>query len=186
MKTKIIIITILALVTLQLSGQDSYIKNRWNIKLSHKMMQGKNELVIYNAPFYHLGVNYGLHKHLEFGVNTAFSSSSLGIRKRLQYYANCNFHILPFFVDSDDFRFDLYIISKVGGITFFHPAHTTTNNDGNPVDIEAHRTHNFFYGGGAGIAFYPLKHVGVFSEYTFEKFYNTESMFFKYGLCVKF
>ncbi len=185
MKTKIIITMIIVLVAMQLSGQESYIKNRWNIELSHKMMQGDNEFMMSDDPFYHLGVNYGLHKHLELGINTAFSSSSLGIRKRLQYYTNCNLHILPFWVESDDFRFDVYLISKAGGITYFHPAYTTYIDDA-PVDFEAYREHHFYFGGGVGIAFYPFKHVGVFSEYTFERYYNTKSMFFKYGLCVKF
>ncbi len=185
MKTKIVITMIIVLFTMQISAQKSYIKNRWNIKLSSKIMQGDNEFMMSDDPFYHLGVNYGLHKYLELGVNSAFSSSSLGIRKRLQYYANCNFHILPLWVDSDEFRFDVYLISKAGGITYFHPPYTL-ENEGVSIEIEARRTHNFYYGGGGGIAFYPFSHVGLFSEYTFEKYNNTESMFFKYGLSVKF
>ena len=133
--------------------------------------------MICNDPFYHLGVNYGFFKYFEFGVNTAFSTSGLGIHKRLKYYANCNFHILPFFVDSDDFRFDLYLISKGGGITFFHSAYTL-ENDGNNIDVEAHCTHNLYYGVGVGVAFYPFSHVGVFSELTYENLYNTKAMFF--------
>ncbi len=185
MKIRITFTVLLALVLLQISAQESYIKNRWNIELSRKMQQGENEFMMSDDPFYHLGVNYGFFNHFEFGVNTAFSSSSLGIRKRLKYYTNCNFHILPFFVDSDDFRFDIYLISKVGGITYFHPPYTL-ENEGALIEIEAHRTHNFYYGGGGGIAFYPLRHFGVFSEFTYENFYNTKAMFFKYGLSVKF
>lgn len=185
MKIKIVFTTLLVLVVLQLSAQDSYIKNRWNIKLSYKMMQGKNEFGIADKPYYHLGVNYGVSKHFECGANLAFSLSDFS-SNRLQYYANCNFQILPFWVDSDDFRFDLYLISKVGGITFFHSAYSTIDINNNYIDVAAHRTHDFYYGVGAGAAFYPFRHVGVFTEYTYENFYYTKAMFFKYGLSVKF
>jgi hypothetical protein len=185
MRIKIIITALFALVVLQLSAQDSYIKNRWNITAAYQTETSENTGNFSRHPFYHLGVNYGVLKHFECGANLAFSLSDFS-SNRLQYYANCNFHILPFWVDSDDFRFDLYLISKAGGITFFHSAYSTTDINDNFIDVEAHRTHNLYYGGGAGVAFYPFRHIGVFAEYTYEKFNYTKAMFFQYGLSVKF
>ena len=185
MKIRIIITIIFALAVLQVSAQDSYIKNRWNIKLAYQTRTSENHLYRINNPFYYLGGSYGILNHLECGVNLAYSGGDFSAN-RLKYFANCNLHILPFFIDAEDFRFDLYVTAACGAVTYFYGPSEMVFPDGTSEYIPPHNTHKFYYGGGAGAAFYPFKHIGIFAEYTYEKYYLTEAMFLKYGLSVKF
>jgi hypothetical protein len=185
MKTKLLIILIFSFVVLQMSAQDSYIKNRWNIKIAYQTRISENTLYLINPPFYQLGANYGVFNHLECGVNLAYSFTDFSAN-RLQYFANCNFHILPFFVDAEDFRLDFYAVANFGGITYFYGPSHMGQADGTSVYIPPHEIYKFYYGGGAGAAFYPFKHVGVYSEFTYEEYFLTKAWFLKYGLSVKF
>jgi hypothetical protein len=117
-------------------------------------------------------------------LNAAYS---VGISTdKLKYFANCNFHILPFFVDAEDFRFDFYLTTNCGGITYFYGPTDVYQPDGTFEYHESYKLYKFYYGAGAGAAFYPFKHVGIYGEFTYEEYYMTKAWFLKYGLSVKF
>ena len=184
MKTKLLITLIFSFVVLQMSAQDSYIKNRWNIKLAYQTNISDNSGSITN-PYYHLGANFGIIENMELGVNAAYSFSALTNYKSLKYNVNYNFQILPFFIKADDFRFDFYLTAKGGVTTDFIGEYSLTMN-GTTETVAAHRLHYFYYAFGAGAAFYPFKHVGVYGELTYEEYDMTKAWFLKYGLSVKF
>ncbi len=77
------------------------------------------------------------------------------------------------------------LTAKGGGVTVFRGEYGLTIN-GTTETVAAHRLHSFYYGFGTGAAFYPFKHIGVFSEFTYEAYFNTKAWFLKYGLSVKF
>ncbi|MFP4663256.1 MAG: hypothetical protein ACLFM1_02410 [Bacteroidales bacterium] len=184
MKTKLLITLIFSFVILQMSAQDSYIKNRWNIKLAYQTKISNNPGAL-TYPYYHLGVHYGIIENMELGVNAAYSFSGLGHNSSLKYNVNCNFQILPFFIKADDFRFDFYLTAKGGVATTFIREYTLHMN-GTTEIVPAHRVHNLYYAFGSGAAFYPFKHVGVYSEFTYEEYNMTKAWFLMYGLSVKF
>ncbi len=107
MKTKLLITLVFSFVFLQLSAQESYIKNRWNIKLAYqKETKFSNSLWTRINPYYHLVADFGILQNLELGVNTAYSPSAMSNTQRLKYNINSNFQVLPFFTTADDFRLD--------------------------------------------------------------------------------
>jgi hypothetical protein len=184
MKTKLIITIIFALAVLKVSAQDSYVKNRWNIKLAYQTRISENELYSINKPLYNITANYGVFNHFECGLNAAYS---VGISTdKLKYFANCNFHILPFFVDAEDFRFDFYLTANCGAITYFYGPSGIHWPDGTVEYRDSYKLHKFYFGAGTGAAFYPFKHVGIYGEFTYEEYYLTKAWFLKYGLSVKF
>lgn len=89
-----------------------------------------------------------------------------------------NIQLLPFIIKSNKFRFDTYIILKLGLLKLFK-------------DPKLHPYGMF----GGGIVFYPFKHIGLLSEYSAEM--NTYNAFkksfsylswksFKFGFLLKF
>ena len=185
----LIIITIL--FSSNVFGQDSYIKSRWNIKAGYARYTkpylssfGSNK-----TSNFRIEGNYGITNLFEAGVyigvsnqsayrtdignvmtisndgaDTSFSDHTYMI---IEYYIspsygiNLNFHILPLFIESSGFRFDLYIAGKYGGT--FIPA---------PKD-NPFRGYHHEYGVGLGLGFYPWKRVGFFVEYSVGKYHLT-------------
>lgn len=185
MKIKILTSLIFVLFVFNVFSQDSNIKNRWNIKLASQINPSdKKKYLNYNT-FYHFNANYGISNHIEGGLNIAYSGGTL-TAKGLKYFSNFNLQILPFFIDAEDFRFDLYATATCGGITYFNEAHELSLPDGTNKHIPPSKLSKFYYGAGIGLVFYPFKRIGIFTEYSFQAYFQTKAMFFKYGTSVKF
>lgn len=189
---KIIILLLLGAVTgIKVFGQDSYIKNRWNIKAGYTRYKtgsyiGNNEETTGN---YRIEVNYGFSNYIETGAY--FGGSRFEYYQPIDsmsfipkgyfvpfYGGNCNFHLLPFLIDKENFRFDLYITGKFGGFVI------KDKRSGDSF-------HRVEYALGTGACFYLWKHVGLYSEYCYGNYLFSEDSFiahtkFRYGLTLKF
>lgn len=198
MKSKIVYKKALALLVIcyiflsNSFSQNSYIKNRWNFKVGYaryrtgitKYESNKSkELTVGN---YRIEANYGILNYLEIGAYFGYSrfdffkinwaDTTVSIKKYNTpfYGVNCNFHILPFLIKKDDFRFDLYITGKYGGLYFTIPGNHNLHG------------HQNEYGIGAGFSFYIWKHFGLFTEYCFGKYFYDDKNKLRYGLSLKF
>ncbi|MDR0368554.1 MAG: hypothetical protein LBH82_05370 [Bacteroidales bacterium] len=188
--TRIFIIISILLGSLSgttLSAQESYLKKRWNIKLScapyaknyNKTVSSNYEKLKadYTADF-RLEGNYGVLNFLEVGTYLGYAqyrhaiftlydndNSLVGAVSQdghfLSYGVQGNLHIFPFFIKMPDFRFDLYVTAKYGGRS------SLTSKD-YPYEHE--------WATGLGFAFYFAKHAGIFAEYSFGKFYIKDSI----------
>jgi hypothetical protein len=186
MKRLVFIIVIIVFPAICSYGQESYIKDRLNVKAGYSQIRtsrsnGNKALTVGN---YNIEANYGILNNLETGLYAGYSKFNIltnptgtWISKdyTIPYYGiNCNFHILPFLVKGDDFRFDLYLAGKVGGLYFTTPAGSNPHG------------HTSEYGIGAGVCFYLWKHLGLFSEYSYGNYYFNDNENFRFGLTFKF
>ena len=167
-------------------GQDSYIKHRWNFKAGYSkyntnIRTSRERIQVGN---FRIEANYGIRKLIEAGVYLGYSKINsfcyrdsiliLTERPAIFYGINCNLHLLPLIVKEDDFRFDLYLAGKYGEVTFTSPI-------------------GFFPGGteseyslGGGASFYLTKHLGIYGEYTYGKYFYKDNSKFRYGITLKF
>lgn len=180
---KIIGLLLLAIVAVSAQAQDSYIKERWNAKLGYSNSffteieyQARLDSYTSSKPMALFDVGYGISKHFEVGGTLGFSPyirSEYDGRITKQdnhlylFGAQANYHILPHWVESDDFRLDLYLSGKAGG-------YIDQNLVFNQTDF------NGYYGIYAGSAFYLKKHLGLFAEVGYGNFTNL-----RYGLTWK-
>lgn len=183
---------VISLLMLTSFGQDSYIKNRLNFKAgysryatgSYIVSSGQQKaLTIGN---YRLDANYGISNLIEAGVYVGFSTFEsqkinwanttilINDSSTPFYGINCNFHLLPLIIKKDDFRFDLYLTGKLGGLFFTSPS--------------GYSPHGYLteYGLGAGAAYYIGKHLGLYAEYCYGKYYYKDNSKLRYGLTMKF
>jgi hypothetical protein len=169
MKKQILILFALFTPFLALYSQDSYIKDRWNIKAGY----AENDSFYppqWSTKFiyadYRVEANYGFLEFLEAGVYLGFTwigtieqvwskwdSKNVGTPL---LGLNLNFHPLTFLIKKPDFRFDLYLLARYGGYYLVAPA-----------EYLPARGFYFQYNHGAGLAFYLTKHIGVFGEYSY-------------------
>lgn len=201
MKTKfqfkkiIFLLIVSTLLTFNVSGQDSYIKNRWNFKIGYaryktgsyifKGSERKAETV----GNYRIEANYGLLNYLEVGAYFGYSKfeffeitssvdSIFSIKTKNYntpfYGINLNFHIFPFLIKRDDFRFDLYVTGKYGGLFFTTP------------DYYYLHGHVHEFGIGGGFSFYIWKHLGLYIEYSYGKYHYEDNSNLRYGITLKF
>jgi hypothetical protein len=157
-------------------GQDSYIKDRWNIKIS-----GSPEIRNrrYIPLFAKAQVNYGFGNFVEAGLAIgvqryyAFNQRLIDDMVIIStsephiaptYALNANLHLLPLIAKRDDFRFDLYATGKFEG-----QYHNKSSSVVRPLKefVFYKAQWNYFLGGGA--AFYFSKRIGVYTEYGFQK-----------------
>ncbi len=176
---KLLAITLILTTIYQPSfGQDSYIKDRRNIKAGYARYGGTT---LKNSNFRIEG-NYGITDYLESGAYIGvFKQAIFHLEERpvISYGLNANFHVLPFFIDAKDLRADLYITGRYGLRSML-----------NPLDDSRGK---FFpeFGIGGGFAFYPWKHLGLYTECSYGKYeYNTslykDRIMLRYGLSFKF
>lgn len=186
MKKQIILIVFI-FSFLALEAQDSYIKNRWNIKAGYASYQG---LFISHSGMkpsygnYRIEANYGLLNFFEIGGYLGYSrlTSMLPVVGPLKwdtqntpfFGVNINIQLLPFIVKRPDFRFDLYLLGRYGGVYY-----------SSPEDYSPPKGFLFQYQHGIGLAFYLWKHVGIFGEYSFGILAKSSGNL-RYGLSVKF
>ncbi|MBN2746193.1 MAG: hypothetical protein JXR34_05655 [Bacteroidales bacterium] len=118
---------------------------------------------------FELGMFYNLHQRKLLLSENVFNHG-FGFQSNIQ--------LLPFIIKSNKFRFDTYIILRLGLLKLFK-------------DPKIHPYGMF----GGGIVFYPFKHIGLLSEYSAEM--NTYNTFkksfsylswksFKFGFLLKF
>jgi hypothetical protein len=192
MKALILSVSILYLISANtIFAQNYSIKGRWNTKLvysSHKEQKPYHSYM----PSLSIEANYGMNRFIEAGAymgtvgfNNSFSGDFDSHFMAL-YGLNANFHILPFFIEKDDFRFDLYVTTKIGG------------NYCNVENVQFRHKKNLpEYGIGIGTAFYLSKKFGLFAEYSYGNFdytelkdifyqYTTSPTKLRYGLTMKF
>lgn len=189
MRNKSIALFILVLLCcVELSAQESYLKNRWNIKLSYApyvtgIMRGTPDggFKLLKTADFRLEGNYGVLNFLEVGVYLGYARYKSIIHEYstppdsngiiwggeikdghvLSYGINANFHIFPLFIKKPDFRFDLYVTAKYGG--------RSSLVSKNKEDKYSHE-----FGIGLGFAFYFSKPVGIFAEYSIGRYYLGE------------
>jgi len=174
-------ITFTSLISVEAVCQYNYIHNRWNIKVGYARykISTRNNDVQPTIGNYRLEFNYGFLKNIESGFYLGYSSyrhMNTSPRYHTPYYGiNLNFHLLPFLINKPDFRFDLYLGGKAGGFYF-----------------RMQEMHMFEYSVGAGMCFYPWKHLGIYTEYGFgnylyeDNFNSRDHSKFRYGLSFKF
>ena len=180
-------------------AQESYLKNRWNIKASYApypigglMFTGSSPKgkVMTTADF-RLESNYGVLNFLEVGTYIGYARYKMlffipqgqpdeygslnGYSKDgnfLSYGVNANLHIFPFFIKQPNFRFDLYLTAKYGGRS------SLTSDIKNAMNSNTYK-YSHEWGVGLGFAFYMFKNVGIFAEYSIGKYYlGNEKTFF--------
>lgn len=202
MKSKtILLFLIIVQCMLSTHAQNPFIKGRWNGKLGYyNYPKRDNNSGSSVTPTLRLEANYGFTKYIEAGAYFGFArlesmvftytdstTSAVGNFTFMPSYGvNVNFHILPLFIDKNDFRFDLYIAAKFGG-------HYCSVPEGN------FPTHGNVaeYGIGLGFSFYIFKRLGIFAEYSYGQYdYFDETAFnrynevpptaLRYGLTMKF
>jgi hypothetical protein len=204
MKSKTLLFFLILFQCFQsVNAQDSNIKGRWNGKLGYynypkRDAKGGSSI----TPTIRMEANYGFTKYIEAGAYiglarpeslvfeyTDSTTSALGKFTFMPSYgANVNFHLLPLFIEKNDFRFDLYVAAKLGG-------HYCSVPEGN-FPAHGHMTE---YGIGLGFSFYLFKHLGIFAEYSYgqyDYFDETANYFIRfnpvpptalrYGLTMKF
>lgn len=144
----------------------SNIKDRWNIKAGYSISSGRGaKFDPYRDKRYNLELNYGILNNIEAGIYGGYSrihmweqispTGYMGYQTGAFIYGvNCNFQLLPYLIKKDDLRFDLYITGKLGGITI--------------KSSKSYEEHCL----GAGATVYLFKHLGLFVEYYYGKFYN--------------
>jgi hypothetical protein len=173
MQIRTILLAIFIILTISASSQNSYIKNRWNVKLAYQNEKTPlssnidNEI---NAKGLNLAVNYGAFNNFEFGVNFGYSANLDYDFNTINYSINSNYHILPYFIKTEDFRLDAYLTGDLGGVS---------------AEFSNYKTQRMIYRIGAGVAFYPLKHIGIFGEYKLGRYYASNSKY-NIGLSIKF
>lgn len=169
-------------------GQESYIKNRWNYKAGYSRYRTNTSInnKAITVGNYRIEANYGILDLIETGVYLGYSkfetlkidwSDSTIYNKNcpaLFYGVNCNIHLLPLLVKENDFRFDLYLTGKLGGLYISSPKGYYPQG------------HDAEYGLGGGVSFYIWKHLGVYAEYSYGKYFFKDYSKFRYGLTMKF
>ena len=187
MKSLTLILLFTLLVGTNLHSQESYIKNRWTLKLAYANYQ----INISNGAWkyettgnYQLEADYGFLNFLEAGVFGGYSSWLMGNESLYTYGANFNVHILPFIIKTENFRFDAYLTGKVGGSIHRYEPYILPGYEAYNLPKIAHRN-MLEYGVGLGGAFYLFKHFGVFAEYSFGKYFFIDNKKFRAGIVIK-
>jgi hypothetical protein len=186
----IAIIAILLLMAVPTMAQDSYLKNRWNLKLAGSpkfQIDGKEQFA-----FLLTEVHYGILNNFELGVALGMERTRVANLKpgasnpptMDDYYnvdytmpiydLNLNYHLLPYLVKDKKSKFDLYFSGRIGG--------KYIKSDANDQSF----FWNYYLGG--GLAWYFTRNVGIYTEYG--KQYSLSSDYtkrgFRFGIGVKF
>lgn len=186
-KATLILIVLISFLQI-VDAQDSYIKNRWNIKAGYASYRGvyvSNSGIKLTTGNYRIEANYKILNSLEVGGYLGYSRySSLfvivgqgPIYKNLNvpYFGlNVNFHPLSFLIKKPDYRFDFYLLGRYGGLYYASP--------------EAYVPKKGLYSEirhGVGLAFYITKRFGLYAEGSFSKL-DTDLWNIRGGVTFKF
>jgi hypothetical protein len=182
-----VITALFLFMAVSVTAQDSYLKNRWNIKLA-----GAPKFNYKHTGFLITEANYGILNNFEIGValglkNTRISKLKPGASNPPSYndyYSadyimpiynlNLNYHLLPYLVKGNNSKFDLYLSGRLGGY------YINSNAYDKPFFW------NYYLGG--GLAWYFTRNIGIYTEYG--KQYHFNSIYtdkgFRFGIGVKF
>ncbi len=178
-------------------SQNTSVKNRFNLKASYASYHTgwsitQNSTKKIRTGKYRIEGNYGLSNTIEAGIYLGFYPSTYFVPGNDVYYIshkyivpsyglNLNWHILPYIIKANNFRFDLYASAKIGGDYHNIPELSTFS--------EKHYTELFV---GSGMSFHLTKHVGLFAEtgyYTIpksEKISDLDNFLLRFGLSMNF
>jgi hypothetical protein len=187
---------LLALSAIKLSAQKTTAKDKLNFKLGYSKYS-VTDFIFYSTSHANDGAylnkvgnirfssNYRINKFIDGGVYIGYSlykteiigydsldhpmSYSLEKCNSVMYGLNSNIHILPFLIKKERSRIDVYGSLQYGGIHLFEPEGGVNKKNYSEYGI---------YG---GLAFYPLRHLGLYAEYGYAKYANL-----RYGLSLKF
>jgi hypothetical protein len=187
MKKQSLILIVFIFSCLTLDAGDYYIKNRWTVKASTASYPGllvTNHGQKLSYGNYRVEANYGLLNFLEIGGYLGYSrlTSYLPVtgpfiseNQNTPFFGvNLNLQLLSFIVKRPDFRFDLYLLGRYGGVYY-----------SSPENYYPYKGFLFQYHHGVGLAFYVRKHIGIFGEYSVGILAKSSGNL-RYGLCVKF
>ena len=217
MKKSVIAIVFL-LFAFNISGQNLSVKDRWNVKFGvapHKTHNMVPALIstdnspdydyFRRQPNFRLEANYGVLNWLEVGVYAGLFSykylpmellmvngSIFSMQKRAHapsFGVNANIHILPFFAENQNSRWEFYIPVRYGGMyltkwgddkyviaTFSSPRNNGRwDYVGNPPNLDKKLRHEF--GVGLGAAFYITNTFGFYMETLGGQFSYAPEMF---------
>jgi hypothetical protein len=186
----IAIIAILLLVAVPAMAQDSYLKNRWNLKLAGSPkfhINGKEQFA-----FLLTEVHYGILNNFELGVALGMERTRVANLKpgasnpptyddyysvdysMPMYDLNLNYHLLPYLAKDNNSKFDLYLSGRLGG-----------NYIKSNVNDQSFYW-NYYLGG--GLAWYFTRNIGIYTEYgkQYSLSRNYSKRGFRFGIAVKF
>jgi hypothetical protein len=186
------ITAILMFLAVSTMAQDSYLKNRWNIKLSGAPQLNfkgtrHNSFLTAEANYgilnnFELGVALGIEKKITFKLKPDATGTQINndyYRKDYispTYNLHLNYHLLPYLVKEKHPKFDLYFSGSLGG--------NFINND---IPDDDGFYWNYYLGG--GLAWYFTRNVGVYTEYGKQwpfKGETRDKAKFRFGVTVKF
>lgn len=171
-----------------LPAQDSFIKNRWNIKIgcSPQLMGLKirpNDVMLTSGNLqieatYNLSKFFGAGLYLGYDWYPAFESPGADFRNTYAHVPGLglgwNLHLLPFVFKRPELPIDLYLLGKYGCNYVFSPEGFVP-----PRGIYFACSH------GVGLSAYFNKHFGFFVEESFSKL-NVGHWYFRGGLAFRF
>lgn len=140
---------------------------------------------------YELEANYSFFRDIDFGVYVAYSKLlhpyfdvydnihySFVSSKAVFYGIKMKFHLMPLLFHQNNSRFDIYANVRTGFVNEYWRFAFVS-------DSYEHKK-GFEIGGGLGISYMFSKHLGIFGEYSYGKFYNDDNSLLKGGLIFKF
>jgi hypothetical protein len=192
------LVIVLFITSVNISAQDSTKIRKLSFKLGYSKYKDteytfystshKNNMTLLNeVGNMRLSANYRLTNYIEVGAFFGYSRyktmipfdiDSLGRphgyssvnSNSLMYGIISNIHILPFFIEKDKSRIDVYCSLQYGGIYLFE-------QEGG-INTKKNYSEYGLYG---GLAFYPFRHLGIYAEYGYAKYSDL-----RYGLSLQF
>ncbi len=190
---KIFIIVFLSCTSF-LYSQEDYVKDKWKVKFAYFT---HNTGAVYNnasgsksvyTTNFQAELSYGILNYLETGIyfGYALKNSKMILNDRnLTFGLNANFHFLQFITQGKLLKhLDTYIATNIGS-----NHHKTDDLHDYTTQAKVRDGANTFYlecGIGGGVAVYPTKKLGIFTEYLFGKYFNQDNKRFKVGLIYRF
>jgi hypothetical protein len=192
------LVVVLFITSVYISAQDATKIRKFSFKLGYSKYKDteftfysishKNDMTLLNeVSNIRLSANYRLTNFIEVGAFWGYSLyktmipfdiDSLGRpngyssenSNSLMYGINSNIHILPFFIEKDKSRIDVYCSLQYGGIYLFEPE--------GGINTKKNYSEYGLYG---GLAFYPFRHLGIYAEFGYAKYADL-----RYGLSLQF
>jgi len=197
MKKFYLLILTICFVNFQSKSQDSLRYSPFSIKITGASVNGTplelgNGLKSKSIPQVGFSVNYQFIENLNTGVYVAYANPLRaiphtvgnggtlfeGTKDAVWYYGlNVSYDVLPALLHSKRIRFELYPMLSAGHVSEKWVA----------LDSGIPGSATFFeLGGGIGLGFKFNKHISIFSETMFGRYYNNGKMEFRGGVKFSF